>query len=91
MNSFKRLEEKVDIIHFHYQLLLQEKGNKRLNTLTVIQAIFVFFTFLAGVYGMNFLFMLELQWHYSYYFIWGLMICITVVQLWWFKSQGWFD
>jgi len=91
MNSFNRLEEKVDIIHSHYQLLLQEKGNKRLNTLTVIQAIFVPLTFLAGVYGMNFLFMPELQWHYSYYFIWGLMICITVVQLWWFKSQGWFD
>ena len=90
-NSFERLEEKVDAMHAQYQLILQEKGNKRLNTLTVVQSIFVPLTFLAGIYGMNFLFMPELQWEYSYYVVWGVMISITAFQLLWFKRKGWFD
>jgi len=90
-NLFERLEEKVDAIHGQYQLILQEKGNKRLNTLTVIQSIFVPLTFLAGIYGMNFLFMPELKWPYSYYVVWGVIITITAIQLWLFKRKGWLD
>ena len=90
-NSFERLEKKVNVIHSHYELILQEKGNKRLNTLTVIQAIFVPLTFLVGIYGMNFLFMPELKWQYSYFIVLGVMITITAIQLWWFKRKGWFD
>ncbi len=37
MNSFERLEEKVEGLHAHYNLILQEKGNKRLKTLIVIR------------------------------------------------------
>lgn len=89
--SFERLEEKIDNIHGQYQLILQKKGNKRLNTLTVIQAIFVPLTFIAGIYGMNFIFQPELQWKYSYFIIIGIMVSLTGFQLWWFKSKGWFD
>jgi len=89
--SFERLEEKIDLIHSQYQLILQEKGNKRLNTLTIVQAIFVPLTFLAGLYGMNFIFLPELQWQYGYFIILGIMVSISAFQLWWFKRKGWFD
>ena len=89
-NSYERLLEKIDNIHSHYQLILQEKGNKRLNTLTVVQAIFVPNTFLAGIYGMNFSFMPELEWKYSYFIILGIIVCVSIFQLWWFKRKGWF-
>jgi Mg2+ and Co2+ transporter CorA len=90
-NSYERLTEKIEDIHSHYQLILQEKGNKRLNTLTVVQAIFVPITFLAGIYGMNFRFMPELEWYYSYFVILGVIIAISIFQLWWFKRKGWFN
>ena len=89
-NSYNRLIEKVDNIHAQYQLILQEKGNKRLNTLTVVQAIFVPITFLAGIYGMNFSFMPELRWKFSYFIVLGIITITTIFQLWWFKRKGWF-
>lgn len=89
--SFERQEEKIDNIHGQYQLNLQKKGNKRLNTLTIVQAIFVPLTFIAGVYGMNFIFLPELQWKYDYFIIIGIMASLSGFQLWWFKRKGWFD
>lgn len=90
-NSYERLIEKVDNVHAHYQLILQEKGNKRLNTLTVVQAIFVPITFLAGIYGMNFSFMPELDWKFSYFILLGVIITISIFQIRWFKRKGWFN
>jgi len=90
-NSYERLIEKIEHIHSHYQLILQKKGNKNLNTLTVVQAIFVPNTILAGIYGMNFGFMPELDWKYSYFVVLGLIITISIFQLWWFKRKGWFS
>jgi Mg2+ and Co2+ transporter CorA len=39
--SVNHLEDKIRELQLQYQLILQEKGNKRLNALTIIQAIFV--------------------------------------------------
>ena len=86
-----RLEEKIRGLHLQYQLVLQESGNKRLNTLTVIQAIFVPLTLIAGIYGMNFLVMPELTWTSGYFIILGVMLFIAVGELWLFKRHGWFD
>ncbi|MCG8579447.1 MAG: hypothetical protein MI866_06000 [Bacteroidales bacterium] len=89
--SFARLEEKMESIQNQYQLLLQERGNKKLNTLTVIQSVFVPLTLLTGIYGMNFEFMPELAYKNGYYMVWLLMTLITGFQLFWFKRKGWFD
>ena len=90
-NSMSRLEQKVRELHLHYQLILQEKGNKKLSTLTIIQAIFVPLTLVAGVYGMNFIVMPELKWTNGYYLILGIMAFTAIVELWWFRKKGWFD
>ncbi|MDW7693325.1 CorA family divalent cation transporter [Flammeovirgaceae bacterium SG7u.111] len=90
-NAYERLEEKVETIQAQYQLSLQERGNKRLNTLTVVQAIFVPLTLIAGIYGMNFAIMPELQWDYGYFYVLALMVAIAVGELLWFYKKGWFD
>lgn len=90
-NSLERIEGRVDIIHSHYQLILQERSSKRLSILTVVQSIFVPLSFLTGIYGLNFLFTPQIDWHYGYYILLGLMICLPVIQLWLFKRSGWFD
>ena len=89
--NLERLEDKLESIHSQYQLLLQEKGNKKLNTLTIIQAIFVPLTLIAGVYGMNFTYMPELNWSFGYFLILGLMGLLILVELLIFKRKGWFD
>jgi magnesium/cobalt transport protein CorA len=89
--NLDRQEDKLESLHAQYQLILQERGNKRLNVLTVVQAIFVPLTLLAGVYGMNFSVMPELNWVNGYYIILGLMGSLVALELWWFKKQGWFD
>jgi Mg2+ and Co2+ transporter CorA len=71
--------------------MLHEKGNKRLNTLTIVQAIFVPLTLIAGIYGMNFSRMPELNWPSGYFLILGFMGILVLFELWWFKKRGWFD
>jgi len=90
-NAVIRLEEKIKELQIQYQLILQEKGNKRLNTLTIIQAIFVPLTLIAGIYGMNFLIMPELAWSNGYFIILGVMVFIAIAELWLFWRNGWFD
>lgn len=60
-------------------------------TLTIISSIFIPLTFIAGVYGMNFKNMPELEWHYGYFIILLVMFGIAGSMLAWFKYKGWFD
>ncbi len=88
--NLERQEDKLEGLHMQYQSMLQEKGNKRLNILTIIQAIFVPLTLIAGIYGMNFINMPELNWTFSYFIVLGIMGLIILTELWWFKKRGWF-
>ncbi|MCF6171206.1 MAG: CorA family divalent cation transporter [Bacteroidales bacterium] len=89
--SLKQTEERLESLNDHYHLLLQEKANKRLNFLTVIQAIFVPLTLVVGIYGMNFVNMPELNYKYGYYFSLGAMAFIASVFLFYFYRKGWFN
>ncbi len=64
--------------------------NTIMKTLTIFSTIFMPLTFIAGVYGMNFRFMPELDWKYGYYGCLLLMGAIFVVMLLWFRKKGWF-
>jgi magnesium transporter len=46
-------------------------------------------TLVAGVYGMNFIHMPELHWHYGYYYALGLMVGASVLLYRLFKKSGW--
>lgn len=64
--------------------------NITMRVLTVITAIFVPLTFIAGIYGMNFENMPELRYQYGYFFVWGAMLGIAGVMIWLFKRKHWF-
>ena len=84
------LASRLRDMHQHYQLASQDKTNRRLSALTIIQAIFVPLTLIAGIYGMNFQYMPELQWGHGYGLILALMTLIAITELWFFKRSGWF-
>jgi len=46
-------------------------------------------TAIAGVYGMNFKYMPELDWAWGYPFALGLMVGVDVVLYFWFRRIGW--
>ncbi len=66
------------------------KMNEIMKVLTIISTIFIPLTFIAGVYGMNFKYMPELDWTWSYFVCWVVMIVISVVLFFFFWRRGWF-
>jgi magnesium transporter len=74
-----------------YNSLRSNRMNAIMKTLTVITTIFMPLTFIAGVYGMNFTNMPELQYHSGYYVVIAVMVFLGLGMYAWFKRKGWFD
>lgn len=72
-----------------YHSSLSNKMNEIMKVLTIITTIFIPLSFIAGVYGMNFENMPELQWKYGYFLILSLMTVISIVMLFAFKRKKW--
>lgn len=66
------------------------KMNEIMKVLTIISTIFIPLTFIAGVYGMNFKVMPELDWLYGYPFIAGIMLAVALGLILYFKRKKWF-
>jgi magnesium Mg(2+) and cobalt Co(2+) transport protein (corA) len=73
-----------------YLSSLSNKMNEIMKVLTMISTLFIPLTFLAGLYGMNFKFMPELEWRWGYFTILGIMVIVTVSMLYFFKRKKWF-
>jgi len=86
-----RLSSQLADLHQHYSVHVQEKSDQRLSVLTIISAIFLPLTLLAGIYGMNFQDMPELRLHYAYPALLGIMVVIAIGMWRYFKRRGWFD
>jgi magnesium transporter len=63
--------------------------NSVMKVLTIIATIFMPLTFLAGIYGMNFKHMPELEWRWGYPFLWLIMGGIGVFMLLYFRKKKW--
>jgi magnesium transporter len=93
-----RLTEKIDSnremtadIRDSYLSINTHHMNRVMMVLTVITTIFMPLTFIAGIYGMNFINMPELTWKYSYFIVLAVMAGIALSMFIWFKRKGWFD
>lgn len=64
--------------------------NEVMKVLTIIATIFIPLTFIAGVYGMNFRHMPELEWRWGYAAIWGIMLAAGGGMVLYFKRRNWF-
>ncbi len=64
--------------------------NQVMKTLTVVATIFIPLTFIAGIYGMNFSNMPELNWKWGYITIWFVMIGIFIGMIIYFKKKRWY-
>jgi magnesium transporter len=72
-----------------YLSTISNRMNEVMKVLTVIATIFMPLTFLAGVYGMNFKYMPELEWRWGYFALWGVILVIAVFMLIIFRRKKW--
>ena len=72
-----------------YLSFQSNRMNQQMRVLTVITIIFMPLTVITGIYGMNFDNMPELHWHYGYFIVLGLMLCIIVGLLIFFSRRKW--
>lgn len=73
-----------------YFAVLSQRSNEVMQFLTIVAALFIPLTFIAGVYGMNFQNMPELHTSYGYYVVWGVMIIVTIGLILYFRKKKWF-
>jgi magnesium transporter len=64
--------------------------NEVMKVLTIISTIFIPLTFIAGVYGMNFVYMPELRSRWGYPLTWLVMVAIAAGMIRFFKKKKWF-
>ncbi len=72
-----------------YLSSISNRMNEVMKVLTIIATIFIPLTFIAGVYGMNFKFMPELEWRWGYFIILGVMAVVAVWMVIFFKRKKW--
>ncbi len=73
-----------------YLSSISNRMNEVMKVLTIIATIFIPLTFIAGIYGMNFAFMPELQWKWGYFVTLAVMLGVFVGMLRYFKKKKWF-
>src|SRR5690554_1487835 len=72
-----------------YLSTVSNRMNQVMKVLTIIATIFIPLTFIAGVYGMNFVYMPELEWRQGYPIVLGIMFLIGIFMLYLFKRKKW--
>jgi magnesium/cobalt transport protein CorA len=87
----ERLGSQLEDLRNQFVAGLQGRANRKLNVLTIVQAVFVPLTLITGMYGMNFDSMPALHWPHAYFICLGIMASIVVGELWLFYRRGWFN
>ncbi|MCR9183049.1 MAG: magnesium/cobalt transporter CorA [Flavobacteriaceae bacterium] len=72
-----------------YMNSVSNRMNEIMKVLTIMASIFIPLTFIAGVYGMNFSHMPELEYKYGYFVVWGVMVIVFLIMMIYFKRKKW--
>jgi magnesium transporter len=64
--------------------------NEVMKKMTVISTVLMLAALIAGIYGMNFKTMPELEWQYGYLYSLGLMVVVGSITIIIFKRKKWF-
>ena len=94
--KFERLHSMTDLYYDQLSDLVEgylsttsHQINERMKVLTIVSTIFIPLTFIAGIYGMNFVYMPELQMPTAYFIVLIAMALGGIGGLIWFKIRGW--
>ena len=98
-DAYDHIIQVVDIIESFRDVLstlsdlylssLSHRMNEVMKVLTVVGTIFIPLSFFAGIYGMNFEHMPELEWRYGYFAFLAAAAALLVGALAFFRHRGW--
>ena len=89
IDTIETLREMLSGMLDIYLTSISNRLNAVMKVLTIIATIFMPLTFLAGIYGMNFKYMPELEWKWGYPLILLVMFSIGISMLFYFKRKKW--
>ena len=72
-----------------YLSSVSNRMNEVMKVLTIIATVFIPLTFIAGLYGMNFRYMPELEWPWGYPMAWAFMIAVAALMVLYFRRKRW--
>jgi magnesium transporter len=91
LNAFEEhLSTKVQFLLDAVLGFINIAQNDLFKILTIVSVVGIPPTVVAGIYGMNFKFMPELNWAWGYPFGLAMIALSTIIPLIWFKWRGWF-
>jgi magnesium transporter len=89
--SLLRLEKRVADMRQTYDAYQQDRINHHLAVLTILSATFLPLTLMAGIWGMNFSNMPELERENAYFYALASMVGVAIAFLFTFYYHGWFQ
>lgn len=89
MDRIEALRETIKSVVESKMLIASMKQNDVMRRLAAWAAMLAVPTAVAGIYGMNFQNMPELNWRYGYYVVLGIIAMFCSVLYWRFKKAGW--
>ncbi len=90
--AIETVETYRDILSGMLDIYLSSVNNRLTDTmkiLAIIATLFMPLNFITSFYGMNFKNMPELEWHYGYYVVIGVIFLIAVSMIIFFKRKHW--
>ena len=87
--DYEHLNTQVTSLISMFLAISDQKANQVMKVLAIYSMYFFPITFIAGLYGMNFVFMPELNLKYGYFFTIGLMGIITLITFLYVRKKGW--
>jgi len=86
LETYRELASDLMAVHLS---IISNQMNAVMKTLTIMAAIFIPLTFIAGIYGMNFEAMPELKWRWAYPVVLAVMAVIALGLLCYFRRKRW--
>lgn len=91
-----RISESVDttrdilssVLDAHLSII-SNNLSETMKKMTVISTLLMTSALVAGIYGMNFKFMPELDWRFGYPLALVVMLALCAIELWYFRRQKW--
>jgi len=89
LESIDAMELRLDSAENLFFSMQGHRMNQVMTTLTIMAAIFIPLTFMAGIYGMNFKNMPELEWDWGYFALLGIMAVVAGLLVYYFRRLKW--